>query len=136
MCICSKLTIKTPVTPSSSVSIVNFEHENAGWIPTFGEQFDPRIVILTLLFQRCFHFIFRYSLTRRICTDFKKIHDAGFAMILCTLQCKRWLLGEKMYMKNAWFLFFIFFLLGWSITDVSLNRCLIGHLFYLLFFSI
>ena len=32
MCeICSKLIIKTNFTPCSSVSIVNFEHVNAGW---------------------------------------------------------------------------------------------------------
>ena len=30
--ICSKLTIKTHFTPCSSVSIVNFEHLNAGWV--------------------------------------------------------------------------------------------------------
>ena len=44
---CSKLTIKTPerrhtyFTPCSSVSIVNFEHDNADWL----------VLILTFVFN-------------------------------------------------------------------------------------
>ena len=34
---CSKLTLKTPDRPCSSVSVINFEHVNADWEFTFSQ---------------------------------------------------------------------------------------------------
>ena len=44
--ICSKLTIKTPERRHSSVSIVNFEHEIAGWTVVKLAQFSASFQIL------------------------------------------------------------------------------------------